>query len=182
NWQVGFAGTITVPGSGGFGFWGWCDFAGGTGSPATSGTDADCQVSTYFHSSSGNFQVKESIMGTAWGEGPCTLPPCLTSTDFYITDGTMTLTGPAAGQIIAIAGPLLVSAGCTITGSTITCPLSVWEVVPPGCIPGGSPTLPACIYAPDTGIPTTPGHYNANSLVSFFGAKGEFQVQVNQLS
>ncbi|HEV2139342.1 MAG TPA: hypothetical protein VGR53_10930, partial [Nitrososphaerales archaeon] len=47
NWQVGFAGTITVPGSGGFGFWGWCDFAGGTGSPATSGTDADCQVSTY---------------------------------------------------------------------------------------------------------------------------------------
>src|SRR6266571_2186783 len=48
NWQVGFAGTFVTPGSGSGGFWGWCDFAGGTGSPAASGTDADCQTSVYF--------------------------------------------------------------------------------------------------------------------------------------
>ncbi len=116
-------------------------------------------------------------MGTAWDEETCTLFPCLTATDFFITSGTMTISGPAGGMIIDIAGPPLVSAGCSITGSTITCPLSVWEVVPPGCTPGFN-----CIYSPDTGIPTTAGHYNQNSLVELFGFKGEFQIQVNQLS
>jgi hypothetical protein len=35
NWQLTFAGTATFPATGnGFGFWGWCDLAGGV----TSGT------------------------------------------------------------------------------------------------------------------------------------------------
>jgi hypothetical protein len=172
NWQVGFSGTFVTPGSGSSGFWGWCDFAGGTGSPATSGTDADCQLSQYF--GPGHIiQVEESIAGTAWGEGPCHFPPCVTPTDFYITSGTMTMVGPTAAQIIAIAGPQLLSVGCTINGSTVTCPLSIWSILPPGCSPGN------CIYSPDTGIPTKAGHYNLNSVI---GGVGELQVQVVQLS
>jgi len=176
NWQVGFAGTLNTPGSGGFGFWGWCALGGGTGSPATSGTDSDCQIATYAHSSSGNFQVHQAVHGTAWSENTCTLQPCLAANDFYITAGTMSLDGPAAQQIIDIAGPLLRSAGCTINGGTVTCPLSLWEVLPPGCTPGVS-----CIYNPDTGIPAVAGHYNENSLVKLFGYTGQFQVQVTQL-
>ena len=53
NWQVAFSGTGTQPTLDGFGFWGWCDFAGGTSfdsqGHATSGTAGDCQVSEYFH-------------------------------------------------------------------------------------------------------------------------------------
>jgi hypothetical protein len=56
NWQLGFAGTAVVPGSGSFGFWGWCAFAG-----VSSGT-GDCQVSQYFHVAGGNgFTCEESI-------------------------------------------------------------------------------------------------------------------------
>jgi hypothetical protein len=164
NWQVGFAGTFTTPGSGNSGFWGWCAFAGGTGSPATSGTDADCQISEYFGPSH-SFQVRESISGTAWTEGPCTLPPCVTASDFYITDGTMTLTGPTIEQGIHSGQAQQLPPSCTISGMTITCPLSVWESLG--------------VYSPDTGIPAKAGHYNLNSLI---GQVGELQAQVIQLS
>src|SRR6266581_2245149 len=171
NWQVGFAGTFVIPGSGSGGFWGWCDFAGGTGSPATSGTDADCQTSVYFGPNHA-IQVEESIAGTAWSEGSCHLQPCITHTDFYITSGTMTLSGPSAAGIIAIAGPQLLSVGCTINGNKVACPLSIWEILPPACSPGN------CIYSPDTGIPTQAGHFNLNSVL---GQVGDLQVQAVQL-
>lgn len=47
NWQITFAGTAP-----GFGFWGWCDLAGGTtfsSGVATSGTSGDCQFAEYVH-------------------------------------------------------------------------------------------------------------------------------------
>jgi hypothetical protein len=53
NWQVAFSGTGTLPTVGGFGFWGWCDFAGGTtfnaAGEATAGTTGDCEYAQYFH-------------------------------------------------------------------------------------------------------------------------------------
>src|SRR5438128_49847 len=53
NWQVAFSGTGTQPTVGGFGFWGWCDFAGGTtfngAGEATAGTAGDCEYAEYFH-------------------------------------------------------------------------------------------------------------------------------------
>ena len=54
NWQLTFAGTGVFPSTGiGFGFWGWCDLAGGTtfnsAGQATSGTSGDCQFSEYSH-------------------------------------------------------------------------------------------------------------------------------------
>jgi len=47
NWQMTFAGTGP-----GFGFWGWCDLAGGStfsSGLATSGTTGDCQFAEYVH-------------------------------------------------------------------------------------------------------------------------------------
>jgi hypothetical protein len=172
NWQVAFSGTFAIPGSGNGGFWGWCDFAGGTGTPATSGTSADCQISQYFGPGHA-IQVEESISGTAWSEGPCHFPPCVTPTDFFITDGAMTLSGPTVVQMLPTIGSQLQSLGCTISGNTVTCSLSIWEILPPGCSPGN------CIYSPDTGIPTKAGHFNLNSVI---GQVGELQVQVVQVS
>ena len=178
NWQVGFAGTGNLPGSGGFGFWGWCTFAGGV----TSGNDADCQISTYFHSNPGGINGKFSIQGTGWDMQPSTFPPIpgVPTDDFFVTAGTETISGPFGALLISIAGPPLLAAGCTITGNSVTCPLSLWEVLPPGC----SSTNP-CIYSPDTGIPAAPGHYNLNSAFIAMGppgAVGELQIQVTQLS
>src|SRR5947209_18122713 len=64
NWQLGFAGTGVAPGTGfGFGFWGWCAFGGGV----TSGNTGDCQLSQYFHTSSGGgFTCQESLDITSW--------------------------------------------------------------------------------------------------------------------
>ena len=180
NWQVGFAGTGILPGNGGFGFWGWCAFAGGV----TSGNEADCQLSTYFHSNPGGINGEFSIHGTAWDMQPALMPPPpgsgLPADDFFITAGTETISGQFGASIISIAGPFLLAAGCTITGNSVTCPLSLWEVLPPGCAATHS-----CIYSPDTGIPAAAGHYNLNSAFLATGppgAVGELQAQVTQIS
>jgi hypothetical protein len=75
NWQITFSGTGP-----GFGFWGWCDFAGGTtfsNGLATSGTTGDCQFAEYFHEPgvfSGTCEVSLDLMAEggapAWQEGP----------------------------------------------------------------------------------------------------------------
>src|SRR5438132_7500642 len=52
NWQLTFAATGELPGSGfGFGFWGWCELSGAADRAApTSGNAGDCQYSAYFNS------------------------------------------------------------------------------------------------------------------------------------
>ena len=64
NWQLTFAGTATFPSTGNaFGFWGWCDLAGGT----SSGNSGDCQLAQYIHTpAGGGFTCHESIDLTAW--------------------------------------------------------------------------------------------------------------------
>jgi len=64
NWQLTFAGTANLPSSGfSFGFWGWCDLAGGV----ASGTSGDCQIAQYQHVQGGNsFTCHENIDLTAW--------------------------------------------------------------------------------------------------------------------
>jgi hypothetical protein len=66
TWQAALTGTFTYPTTGtGFGFWGWCDFAGGV----TSGDDADCQIAEYMHSAAGTGWTCElSIDGTSWDQ------------------------------------------------------------------------------------------------------------------
>lgn len=89
NWQTTFAATATVPGTGnGFGFWGWCDFAGGV----TSGTSGDCQVTQYSHTHTGNsFTCHENVNLTTWSIAPS--PPA-GSGDFLVT-GSLTVTPSA---------------------------------------------------------------------------------------
>jgi hypothetical protein len=64
NWQIGFAATGVIPGTGqGFGFWGWCAFGGGV----TSGNTGDCQVEQYIHLPAGSgFTCHESLDITSW--------------------------------------------------------------------------------------------------------------------
>jgi hypothetical protein len=73
NWQITFSGTGP-----GFGFWGWCDFAGGTtfsSGLATSGTTGDCQFAEYVHEPgvfSGTCEISMDLMAEggapAWQE------------------------------------------------------------------------------------------------------------------
>jgi hypothetical protein len=75
NWQAAFSGSFTYPHSelGGFGFWGWCDFAGGV----TSGNDADCQISEYVHNvpflGGTSFNCELSIDATSWDDSGSTV-------------------------------------------------------------------------------------------------------------
>lgn len=63
NWQVAFAGTGVTPGSAGFGFWGWCDFAGGV----TSGNAGNCDFAQYFHAPGGRgLTCQEDFNITSW--------------------------------------------------------------------------------------------------------------------
>lgn len=65
TWQTALTGTFVFPTSGvGLGFWGWCDFGGGT---QTAGTDADCQLAEYLHLPSGSgWTCQLSVDGTSW--------------------------------------------------------------------------------------------------------------------
>jgi hypothetical protein len=68
NWQTTLVGTFNFPATGvGFGFWGWCDFAGGV----RSGNDADCQLAEYMHFPAGTGWTCElSIQATSWDQSP----------------------------------------------------------------------------------------------------------------
>ena len=73
TWQAAMTGTFVYPGTGGgFGFWGWCDFAGGV----TSGNSADCQIEEYSHGTtifgSVAFNCHLDIDATYWDESGST--------------------------------------------------------------------------------------------------------------
>ena len=89
NWQITFAGTAT-----GYGFWGWCDFAGGTtpsSGLATSGTTGDCQFSEYVHQP-GVFSgtCESSLTLTAWYEAPGFFTPTLGDADWFFSGTAVT--------------------------------------------------------------------------------------------
>ena len=74
TYQATLQGTFNFPGTGNaFGFWGWCDFAGGI----TSGNDADCQISEYSHGTTifGNvpFNCELAIDANFWDGSGSTL-------------------------------------------------------------------------------------------------------------
>lgn len=175
QWQVTFSGTFTnstAHTTGGF--WGWCEFAG-SAADGQSGTSADCQVTTYFFNgagaSTGNL-MHQSISGTAWIIKPSTMPPPpgLPANDFFITDGSMSITGPFVVKFISqLPGP--VPPGCSLTGQKATCPLAFWESVG--------------LYNPDTMVPAAPGHYSFANLLEAVGVEvppgTHINIQVNQL-
>jgi hypothetical protein len=91
NWQLTFAGTATFPSTGnGFGFWGWCDLAGGV----TSGTSGDCKLAQYQHAPAGgglSFTCHESLDLTAWSGAT----------------GTFVISGKATVNPTSLTGPCL---------------------------------------------------------------------------
>jgi hypothetical protein len=100
QWQVGFSGNCQTPTTcnGTFGFWGWCEFGGSTGSTATgtTGTQGDCQVTIYDRSSLGepNNPTHLSIDVTGWTI--MASPESPTGFSFHITASTLECTGPGA--------------------------------------------------------------------------------------
>lgn len=104
QWQAGFSGTCSsqancsvfggpTPVVGATGFWGWCAFGGSNGSTAvgTTGTTADCQVTTYFGPAS-SLHIDYNVTG--WVIQPSS-PLTGGLPDFLFTKGTVTLSGPA---------------------------------------------------------------------------------------
>ena len=87
NWQVAINGTATFPSSGfGFGFWGWCAFAGGV----KSGNDGDCEFAQYVHAPSGSgFTCHLSLDVSSWDA----------------TGGTFVITGTASVTPTRLTGP-----------------------------------------------------------------------------
>jgi hypothetical protein len=96
NWQMTFAGTGP-----GFGFWGWCDLAGGTtfsSGLATSGTTGDCQFAEYVHqpgASSGT--CEESLNLQSEGGQPAwdAAPSRVTGVADWFLSGTAVIHPPA---------------------------------------------------------------------------------------
>ncbi len=173
NWQAAFSGNFNnLSGTGGStGFWGWCDFAGGI----SSGNSADCSLSFYFfgiggaNGSTSFGPLTEQINGTAWDVEPTRFPvPTLPPNDFFITAGSLTFTGPVVAKAIA-AG--IIPPGCTVTGSTATCPIPNAEA--------------AGIYAPDTGVPAAAGHFSLASVFELLGLTvppgSHIDIQVTQI-
>jgi hypothetical protein len=89
NWQVTFAGTATAPSTGtAFGFWGWCDLAGGV----SSGNAGDCEFAQYVHTPAGSgFTCHENLDLTAWSG----------------LTGTFVITGHATVTPAGLTGPCL---------------------------------------------------------------------------
>ena len=106
NWQLTFAGTGP-----GFGFWGWCDLAGGTtfsSGLATSGTTGDCQFAEYFHLPgvfSGTCEVSLNLRPEggqpAWQEGLSTFTG---GVDWFISGTTVTHPASQTGFCATLPG------------------------------------------------------------------------------
>jgi hypothetical protein len=131
NWQVAFSGTGP-----GFGFWGWCDFAGATtvsfGLPS-SGTTGDCQFSEYAH-------VPGVFSGT-----------CEVSTD-------LTAEGGQPAWQIEPSGITGVN-DFFLSGTSVTHPASQTSFC--ATLPGSPPPTFSNF---DTLLPVKPGHLNASGF------------------
>jgi hypothetical protein len=155
NWQAAFSGNFNHTPNGSGGFWGWCAFSGGV----SSGDEADCSLSQYFSTSgsgaSGGNLIAERISGTAWDVEPSFSPPPppFPQNDFFITAGSVTLTGPTIGSVIRSGAPA--PPGCSATGSTATCTIAALEALG--------------FYVPDTGIPAAAGHFSLAQVYKMFG-------------
>jgi len=125
NWQLTFAGTANLPSTGNsFGFWGWCDLAGGV----ASGNSGDCQIAQYVHApAGGGFTCHENIDLTAWttttGTGTFVLSGSVAVVPVSVTDlclGLFPGSSPFAGvnsTIPAVPGHHDLGVGNLIPGA-----------------------------------------------------------------
>lgn len=152
TWQAAMTGTFVYPGTGGgFGFWGWCDFAGGI----TSGNDADCQVAEYLHAHGGSGWTCElTVDATSWDESVSAFFGFPT---FHVT------------------GRLTVRPGNLTEAQREAC-IGFYDTGDPTALVS-STTLTDV----DTFMPAAPGHYDFNDVVPAFGATGEFNFTITQV-
>jgi len=164
QWQAGFAGTFVSKSTGASGFWGWCAFGGSSGSTAigTTGSTADCQVENYFFTTQLGAPLNPfhfTVDGTGWviGTGSTGVPQGVPS--FFITSGTLKVSGPGASILHQLFG---VPVGVPFPSSL-------------ACGPGT--TAEALVGTPcDTGVPAVAGHFG------FAGPGAEIQIQVTKVS
>src|SRR5207253_1581364 len=114
QWQTAFSGTCSsqsacpfgpAPSKGASGFWGWCAFGGSDGSSAvgTTGTTADCQITTYSGPGT-TFHISYDVTNWVIQSGSPFVPPG--APDFLVTSGTLTLSGPGAPGPTGIPIPI----------------------------------------------------------------------------
>ena len=100
QWQVGFSGNCQTPTTcgGTFGFWGWCEFGGSSGSTTagTTGTSGDCQVTVYARSALGEPNNPTHLSIDVAGWTIMSSPESPTGFSFHITAFTVQCTGPGA--------------------------------------------------------------------------------------
>ncbi len=124
QFQVGFSGNcnnVSLCGGGVSGFWGWCEFGGSTSK--TTGTDADCQITFYFFNHTGGPSfgpITDSIRGTQWSLAPGAGTPIFGVPDFFITDGTVTVSGPVVFQHTGSGQPVTFTVAQAIALGIIT--------------------------------------------------------------
>jgi len=161
QWQVTFSFTCSAQPCAGFGFWGWCDFAGSASNGVT-GTSGDCQITNYnFNGAFGipafsPFHISQDIQSWHIATGSGGLPPGMPG--FFADSGTVSFTGPGTRDLGLPAGTRV-------------------------------PFVPFCshglFFLCDSGIPAAPGHYTL-STIPLFGLTQQpginYNVQVNQIS
>jgi hypothetical protein len=152
TYQTALNGTFVFPGTGtGLGFWGWCDFGGGT---LTAGSSADCQVAEENHLPGGTGWTCQVSVDGSWTQGPEIFDP--TSITFHITGS------------IAVHGHLTREQADECVG---------FYVYGDPTIPYSERTITDV----DTFIPATPGQYSIPPSVLFGpDVVGEFHFTVKQ--
>lgn len=152
TWQTALTGTFVYPGTGSsFGFWGWCDFAGGV----TSGNDADCQVAESVHTRGGSGWTCElTVTGTSWNESVGYFFPFPT---FHV-NGSLTV---RPGNLTEEQKDNCI--GFYVTGDQTAL------------------VSDTTLHDVDTFIPTAAGHYDFNDLLPLFGGVGEFNFTVAKI-
>src|SRR5260370_5262573 len=143
QWQTAFSGICSsnapasafCPGGVHTGFWGWCAFGGSNGDSTvgTTGTTADCQITTYFGSGT-SLHIDYNVTGwVIQANSQFTFPPG--QPDFLLTSGTLTLSCPGVASA----------------------PFPPHLPIP---FPFGPPINGCPPFICDTGIPPIPGHFS----------------------
>jgi hypothetical protein len=138
TWQTALTGTFVFPSTGfGLGFWGWCDFGGGT---QTAGTSADCQLAEYLHLSAGDGWTCQVSVDGSWYSGPEVFDP--TSITFHITGNIAVhghLTSEQADECVGfyVFGDTIPYSGRTFTGVDTFIPAAAGHyAIPPSLLFG----------------------------------------------
>ena len=140
TYQTALNGTFVFPGTGlALGFWGWCDFGGGT---LTAGTSADCQVAEEYHLPAGTGWTCQVSVDGGWTQGPEDFDP--TSITFHITGSIVVHGHLTQAQADECVGFYVYGAPTPYPGRTLS---NVDTFIP--AFPGRYSIPPSLLFGPD---------------------------------